>query len=117
MFGFWAKWKIGEQEKFFYLKYITHYIFNEPSFLLQLLQWSVLWHKNKFNSVNYCSNSSKLFLLLLLFFFYVFQFMFNKVPNKNILVIFFVIKCLSHSGIRIRYENTANVQVREKDGF
>jgi len=46
-----------------------------------------------------------------------FQFMFNKVQKKSILVIFFVIKYLSHSGTRIRYKNTANVQVREKDGF
>lgn len=43
--------------------------------------------------------------------------MFNKVQKKIILVIFFVIKYLSHSETRIRYKNTANVQVREKDGF
>lgn len=47
-------------------------------------------------------------------FFYVFQFMFYKVQNKSIpLVIWFVLKCLSHSGTGVRYKDTANFQVKD----
>lgn len=48
------------------------------------------------------------------FFFYVFQFMFDKVQSKRVvLVILFVLKHLSQSGTRIRYKNTANFQVKK----
>lgn len=48
----------------FYLNYITHYIFHEPLVPLTTIAVKCTLTKNKFNSDNHCSNSSKLFILL-----------------------------------------------------